>query len=205
MRVDENGVVCERLELEPASPDAPLSAQALRLVRFGEMVQRAPVRTAQRITFDKLDEENDVRDRRTHIRVARPIQPDGSRGIWDADAWLIQDPASKPPRGTLGDRWQTMSGDEIVEHILQQEAAHPPRTVALREADRAAVEGATATRRRRHLLSDAELRQVAQDYETFRGLGQRDPTVQVAKKHHASRTTASRWIRRARDLGLLPD
>jgi hypothetical protein len=204
MHADEEGIVCERLELEPRSADEPLSAQGLRRVRFGDMVQRALVHAAKRITFSYPWSDPGPGIERRHIRVARRLLPDGGRMLADSDAWLLDDPDARPPRGDVAARWEQMSVEELVEAVNARER-EPIRLEALTDADREMAGAAGGgRRRRRHLLTDEELRAVADDYVMFRELGQRDPTVQVAKKHYVSRTTASRWIRRARDGGLLP-
>jgi hypothetical protein len=205
MRVDEEGIVCERLEIEPRSADQPLSAQGLRRIRFGDMFQRAGVRAAKRITFRyPHGEDGGPSPERRRIRVARRVLPDGTRMVADSEAWLADDPDARPPRGRLADRWERMSAEALVEAVDAFER-EPIRPDAFTDADRESVRAASGRpRRRRQLLTDEQLRAVVDDYVMFRELGQRDPTVQVAKKHHASRTTASRWIRRARDEGLLP-
>jgi hypothetical protein len=57
-------------------------------------------------------------------------------------------------------------------------------------------------RRRRGALDEAELREIARTYRTA---GRRNPTLRVAEVHNVSRSTASRWIRAARDHGLLEE
>ena len=193
MYVDGDSVFCERLEIEPRSTDEPLTAQGLRAIPFGRMVQRAPVRATRSITFDPADWGRP----RAEIEV-RPLSPDVSQ----APAWLLEDPA-KSTRGRLADKWQDMSSEELAEavHQLQEQ---PLRPQGAHERRARSCRGChEPPRRGRQPLSDEELREVARDYRTFVKLGQRDPTIQVALKHHGSRSTASRWIRRARELGFL--
>lgn len=188
---DDRHISCERVVVEPRSVDKPLTAQRLRAVQFGRLVQRAPVQAAQAFTFDHRHE-----DAYRSIRVRLLAS-----NVHEVDAWLLEDAATSP-RGRLADRWQDMSAEEIHESVLEGVKQQQPRP--LTDDERAEVEAAASPpRRRRQLLTDDELREVARDYEGFVALGQRDPTVQVARARYASRSTASRWIRRARDLGYL--
>jgi len=54
-------------------------------------------------------------------------------------------------------------------------------------------------------MSETGLAAIAERYRTIVATGQRSPTVQIAKEQDVSRMTASRWLRRARDLGLLEE
>lgn len=92
-----------------------------------------------------------------------------------------------------------MSVEEMVEAALKL----APKPRPLSDDERAVAEAETAPRRRRQPPTDEELREMADDHRRFDALKYRDPTIQVAKKHHMSRSTASRRLRRARDLGYL--
>ena len=61
---------------------------------------------------------------------------------------------------------------------------------------------AKAARNPRGKAIRVDLAEVANTYRKARQLGQ-PPTLAVAHEHHVSRTTASRWIARCRDQGLL--
>jgi hypothetical protein len=78
----------------------------------------------------------------------------------------------------------------------------PTNPFDVSQEKRAAV-GKRARRPRGHRLTDDELRQVAQTYREALKARDRAPTDHVAKEHAVSRTTASRWIRLARDAGYL--
>jgi hypothetical protein len=144
MRVDnEEGVLCERLVVEPRSADKPLTAQRLRAIPFGAMVQRAPLRATRPIT----DWGSDAR---RQIRV-RPLNSD----ITQKPAWLLEDPA-KSTHGALADGWQDMSAEELAAAVRELHE----RPVILRELtddDQAAAEAAIKRpRRRRQPLSDEQ-------------------------------------------------
>lgn len=64
-----------------------------------------------------------------------------------------------------------------------------------------------AARRRREPIpmDDDGLRAGAERYRTLEAMGQRKKTQQIADERHVSRMTASRWLRRARDLGILEE
>lgn len=200
VRVDEDGIHCDRLEIEPRSPTEPLTAQRMRDVPLGQLMQRAPVAATRPVTFDP---SHDDRNLFGEIRVRRLPGADANATthIVYAEAWLLNDPVTSL-KGQLADTWEAMSEGELADAVaaLQEQTRLKPLT----DAERAATETAIRPRRRpRQSLSDEEIRAVAQDYKSFKALGQRDPTIQVAHKHYASRSTASRWIRRARELGYL--
>jgi hypothetical protein len=65
------------------------------------------------------------------------------------------------------------------------------------------VQAATRVRRPTAIpMDDEKLAQVAEDYVLAQKLGH-PPTATVAAEYNVSRATASRWVRRARDRGLL--
>lgn len=190
LRVTDREVVCERLEIAPRSAEEPLTAQRVREVPFGALMQRAPAEAARAITFDRSHPD----------RIAEeeiPVRPlDEQAAI--VPAWFLEDPAEST-RGALGDAWKDLSVEEMVEAALKL----APKPRPLSDDERAVAEAETAPRRRRQPPTDEELREMADDHRRFDALKYRDPTIQVAKKHHMSRSTASRRLRRARDLGYL--
>jgi hypothetical protein len=64
------------------------------------------------------------------------------------------------------------------------------------------IEAKTGGRPPGYPIDDDGLRRVADTYRAALKLGE-PPTQRVKREHHVSRTTASRWIRRARDAGHL--
>jgi hypothetical protein len=53
-------------------------------------------------------------------------------------------------------------------------------------------------------MDDQDLERVAEMYRVAVDMGQA-PTAKIMAAHHVSRSTASRWVRRARDRGLLDE
>ena len=204
LRVLEGRVVCERLEVLPRSEAEPLTAQRLRDVPFGRLMQEAPREVARAITFDPAHP-----DGAEEVRRARPLpstlaalglRPD----VLEMGAWLLADPREVAERThddeALAVAWPSMSSAEVIDAIrgLPSVQARP-----LSEEERAVAEGASATpRRRRQPLTDAELREMAEEHQRQAKIV-RDPTVRVAAAFHMSRSTASRHLRRARKLGYL--
>jgi hypothetical protein len=68
------------------------------------------------------------------------------------------------------------------------------------------VRAAFRPRRQREAIpmDDHSLVNVAERYNAAVGLGQ-PPTSAIQKAYNVSRSTASRWVRRARDLGLIAE
>jgi hypothetical protein len=64
------------------------------------------------------------------------------------------------------------------------------------------IEAKAGGRPRGYPIDDDELRRVADTYRAAIKLGEH-PTQRVMREHHTGRSTASRWIRRARDAGHL--
>ncbi len=204
MKLVDDRFVCERLELI-ATEQASLTAVALRRVGLGRMLREAPLRVLRPITFDPRDERGESRDESEAMRV-------GDRLAWQVHATA---PAELPPEAYRGlapvvERVELSQKRlrEIYEEQERRRSAARPRpawgAAPTKEQIAIAKEAlaAGASRRRLIPIDHAGLRRVAETYRTAMRLGQ-PPTKRVADEHHVSRTTASRWIRRARDLGFL--
>jgi hypothetical protein len=165
----------------------------------------APAAAARAITFDPAHTEG------TDPVKVRPLDEslsaqERSAGLITKGAWLLADP-DESMKGALEGaalegRWQDMSSSELVDAIR---GLPKPGARDLSEHERRAASAAAnpkSRRRRRPRLTDHELCEMAKDHQRFDRLVN-DPTIQVAKKWHMSRSTASRNIRRARELGYL--
>jgi len=203
LRVLEGRVVCERLEVLPRSEAEPLTAQRLRDVPFGRLMQEAPREVARAITFDPAHP-----DGAEEVRRARPLPSTLAAlglppGVLEMGAWLLADPREVAERThddeALAVAWPSMSRAEVIDAIR---GLPSPQARALSDDERAVAEGASATPRRRQPLTDAELREMAEEHQR-QAKTVRDPTVRVAAAFHMSRSTASRHLRRARRLGYL--
>jgi len=204
LRVLEGRVVCERLEVLPRSEGEPLTAKRLRLVPFGALMQEAQGEAARAITFDPEhpDGAEEVPRARPLPRTlaALGLPPE----VLEMAAWLLADPGEVAERThddeALAVAWPSMSSAEVIDAIR---GLPSPQARALSDDERAVAEGASATpRRRRQPLTDAELREMAEEHQRQAKIVG-NPTIRVAAAFHMSRSTASRHLRRARRLGYL--
>jgi len=191
-----------KLELD-APPDESLTTLGVR-VPLGRAMQDAMLAAARPLTFDPHDEagrhQGDYDHEPTAVKVVQRLNPDGTRQACDTDAWLLMDAS---PGGELADTWRMMTADQLSAAVLKLEA-RPTRFKDLEPDDDSVVRDTAARRRRAPIpMADDDLRAVAERYRDLVATGVRNPTAQIAAERHVSRMTASRWLRRARDLKLL--
>lgn len=172
-----------KLELEAAPGDA-LTTTNVR-VPLARLLQDALSVAAKRLTYDSHDETGRTRDRYYHpVTVVGRIRHDGTRQEADQRAWLL-----------------TTAHD--LGAVLEP---HEPgrRAEPLTADDRQTVRDRAARSRVAIPMTDEDLSAVADRYRAL-AAGRRNPTIQIANEWHVSRMTASRWLRRARDLGILEE
>ncbi|MDP9344594.1 MAG: hypothetical protein M3P44_02535 [Actinomycetota bacterium] len=182
MAASEAGVTCERVELRPG--DEQISTATMRRVPLGSLLAEAPQRAARVITFDA-----DAAGAGEEI----VIEPGRRR------AWLADNPYGPPPEDpdkAWRDRMSRMAE-------VGEAPARSPRQPSV--AQRAALASKRPVGRPRKPIDDETLGAVATVYrEALKNAKQKHPTAAVVDAFgFGSRSTASRWIRRARDMGLL--
>ncbi|MDQ3318218.1 MAG: hypothetical protein M3522_12930, partial [Actinomycetota bacterium] len=187
LRVTDREVVCERLEISPRSADEPLSAQRVRDVPFGQLLRRAAAEAARPITFTRG--HADCTPWEEILVRPLPSTPDDEEEHLEP-AWLLEDPAEST-KGSLEDLWQVKSAEELVDAVL---SLPPPKARVLSDDERAVAES---------LPEEKELRDMAAAHQWFVAQKKDDPTIRVAKRFNMSRSSASRRLRRARELGYL--
>lgn len=88
---------------------------------------------------------------------------------------------------------------------LNGETVYTLDSIPAQEEKRGTVEDWAKSSRRAQAgipVTDDDLQQVASEYRQALK-GGRNPTAEVARIHHVSRSTASRWVRKARNAGYL--
>lgn len=187
-----------KLELE-ASPNEPLTTANVR-IPLGRLMQDALGAAARPLVYDVRREDGTYRRSEEQVMVVQRLRPDGKREHFDTTAWILAD---APPRGELADRWQGMSSEELSAAVIES-ISRPRRLEPIAHDQREHVAAAAVRRPRAPIpMTDDGLAEIADRYRVLVATGQRNPTVQIAAERHVSRMTASRWLRRARDLKLL--